>query len=490
MPSPFLLLAALGAASEPASSDPAAIERALASVRSEAICADVRFLASDELEGRDTPSQGLRIAARYLRARLERLGFTPGGDEGFFDLYELQRTALDVETSSAVLLEGGKESALVLGRDYATSGSSERELEGAVVFVGSGRADDLRALDLRGRWALLLDDGSARGRAAWEEWNARVEAVRATGALGLLTAPTPGSEGAAERDARLERSVRSAAEPRLRFPGQESTRSRGPDVATLTLSSTCARRLLGSPADGALPAVGTELAARLRERRKPKPVETIQLENVAGLWRGSDAELAHEVLVLSAHYDHVGKHDGEIYNGADDNGSGTAGLLAVAEALRAYGPLRRSVLLLWVSGEEKGLLGSRAWTLAPTLPEGLRAVVDINVDMIGRNAPDKLLVTPSEALDEYNGLTRLAQRLAPSEGFPVLGSADEYWNRSDHANFAEHLGIPVAFLFSDVHEDYHKPGDDAEKIDCDKIRRVARLLVRMLDGLQADELAL
>jgi hypothetical protein len=472
----------------PSLSDPVALERALAVVRPEAICADVQFLACDELGGRDTPSQGLRLAARYLRARVERLGLRPAGDDGFFDLYTLERSGLDGEASGAALLVDGGETALVLGRDYVCSGSAERELEGPVVYVGAGTAEDLRALDLRGRWALALDESSPRDRAAWEQWNERIERVRATGALGLLSAPVPGSEGAAERDARLERSARHATEPQLRLPDQKSPREpRGPEFPSLSLTSALAQRLLG---EGPTPAPGSELAARLRERRKPRVPELLELENVAALWPGSDPELAREVLVLSAHYDHVGTRDGQVYNGADDNGSGTAGLLAVAEALTQYGPLRRSVLFLWVSGEEKGLLGSRAWTLAPTLPAGFRAVVNINIDMIGRNAPDKLLITPTKELPEYNGLTRLAEALTPLEGFPALGGADQYWRRSDHMNFADNLGIPVAFLFSDVHEDYHQPGDDVEKIDCDKIRRVSRLLVRMLDGLQADELAL
>jgi Zn-dependent M28 family amino/carboxypeptidase len=152
--------------------------------------------------------------------------------------------------------------------------------------------------------------------------------------------------------------------------------------------------------------------------------------------------------------------------------------------------MRRSVLLLWVSGEEKGLWGSGAWTKKPTLAAGFRAVANVNVDMIGRNAPDLLLITPTKALEHYNGLTRLAESLAPLEGFPQLGSCDDFWERSDHRNFAVNLGIPVAFLFSQIHEDYHQPGDDAEKIDCDKIRRVSRLVVRMLDGLQGDTLGL
>jgi Zn-dependent M28 family amino/carboxypeptidase len=200
--------------------------------------------------------------------------------------------------------------------------------------------------------------------------------------------------------------------------------------------------------------------------------------------------LSKEVILVSAHYDHVGVTNGVVYPGADDNGSGSMGLLALAEALAEYGPMRRSVMLLWVSGEEKGLWGSAAWTRSPTLPAGHRAVCDLNIDMIGRNAPDYLLITPTSRMREYNGLTRLAEGFAPQEGFAPLGSADEYWRRSDHMNFADNLRIPVAFLFSDVHEDYHKPGDTPDKIDHDKIRRVVRLVLRMIDALQSDKLEL
>jgi Zn-dependent M28 family amino/carboxypeptidase len=237
------------------------------------------------------------------------------------------------------------------------------------------------------------------------------------------------------------------------------------------------------------PAPGARLDATLRDVRAVAPgSESVVVENVCGLWPGDDPKLKDEVLIVSAHYDHVGARDGEIYNGADDNGSGSSGLLAIAEALAAHGPLARSVLLIWVSGEEKGLLGSQAWCAAPTLPAPYRPVADINIDMIGRNAPDYLLVTPTAALPQHNDLVRMAEANAPLEGFPELGSCDEYWARSDQKSFSDALGIPVMFLFSDVHEDYHQPTDTADKIDCDKIRRVARLVVRMLADLQAEEL--
>ena len=226
----------------------------------------------------------------------------------------------------------------------------------------------------------------------------------------------------------------------------------------------------------------------------------VMVKNVCGLWPGSDPELSKEVLIVSAHYDHVGRQGGEIHNGADDNGSGTTGLLALAEALKEYGSMRRSVLLIWVSGEERGLWGSKAWAQDPSLPEGYRAVANLNMDMIGRNEPNVLYVTPSSKHEGYNGLTELAERFAAEEGFgdfpkgreqgfEGLGSADVYYSRSDHAEFAK-MGIPVCFLFAGEHEDYHQHTDTPDKVDCDKIRRVARVMLKMLDALQADELAL
>jgi hypothetical protein len=448
--------------------DPVALERALASVRPTNLRADVTFLASDELEGRDTPSQGLRLAARYLRSRLERLGFLEGGDNGYFDEYLLTSTTLDTSQSRLTFTRGGAPQVLVFGQDYYFRGGVQSQTwKGSLVAVGTGREEDFAGQDLAGRFAVVVSSREVR-------WPDRSRRAAAAGAVGLIT--LPGAE-----DTEPEWWLGQEAKSRS-VEGSESRTS----LPSLWLSRKAARELLGDqlePRRGELGVVAEDhrvVGAEMRET----------LENVCGFWPGSDARLAKEVLVLSAHYDHVGVEDGVVYNGADDNASGTSGLLAVAEALASYGPMRRSVLLLWVSGEEKGLWGSAAWTKKPTLPEGFRAVANINIDMIGRNAPDKLLITPTRALKEYNGLARLAEALCGAEGFPALGSADEYWSRSDHMNFAVNLGIPVAFLFSDVHEDYHQPGDDAEKLDYDKVSRVVRLVLRMLDGLQADELAL
>lgn len=455
------------------SGNEAALERGLEAIQADAMRADLEFIAADELGGRDTPSQGLRLAARYLRSRMQRLGFQPAGDAGsYFHVYELERVTMDLEASAMRVLGADGESALELFEDYAffSSGAMELELEAPVRFVGSGSEADFAGRDLSGAWALVE---------ASEEvsWRARQANAKAAGAIGIVTFPSVEGDG---NDGTLRYARHSLRKPGMRVP---STERAFPNVY---LSRSGAAKLFGKREL----AVGDELPVRLAEKRIVSEREVVRVENVAALWPGDDPELSKEVIILSAHYDHVGQRGDVIWNGADDNGSGTCGLLALADSLVAYGPMKRSILILWVSGEEKGLLGSEAWAKDPTLAEGQRAVLNLNIDMIGRNAPDYLLITPTSEHEAYNALTKMAEANGPLEGFPQLGSADAYWARSDHMNFNVHMGLPVAFLFSDVHEDYHQPSDTIEKIDFDKMRRVTRLVLRMLDGLQGKDLDL
>ncbi len=471
------------------------LEQALLAIRAEHIRSDVFFFADDEMGGRDTPSPGLAAAAAFVRARLERLGFQPGAGADFYQRYDVGWRRLDPARSHLMIegaiegaLEGASLEPLVFGKDYFFSSFRDvRDLEvaGAVVYCGSGGKGDLEGLDLTGRWALCTGSEVSVTR--------RRRSLEHTGAVGLLVMPASDAEEKTLIETYEETTMlalRGAASPASSH--KEST-DKG--LAHIILSRPAARALLAaSPArrsgqaESWTPPLGADLGLVLRETREGW--ENLSVANVCGFWPGSDERLRKEVIVLSAHYDHVGTQRGEIYNGADDNASGSMGLLAVAEALQRWGPLRRSVMLLWLSGEEKGLWGSEQWTRSPTLPPGFHPICDLNIDMIGRNAPNYLLITPSELHSAYNGLTPLLEKLAPLEGFPELGSCDDYWARSDHINFSKNLKIPVAFLFSDVHEDYHRPTDDPEKIDCDKIARVARLLVRAIGALQTNELAL
>lgn len=457
----------------------AALTRALDSIEVDNLRADLHFLASDEMRGRDTPSPEQRIAARYIASRLQRLGWQPGAKDGYLWEYELPTAAIDGAESRLVATRGERTLKLGLGTDYAFNSRYLSDVDAtgsSIVCVGTGTEEEFDKLELEGKWALCTSsDMDTRKISRY---------ARSADAMGVLLLPGSGI-GESEMMAQVEAYAAESTVGRL-------SRGRGGRAAYPFLYMTTAgANKLYELAGVSEMKLGNEIQVSLTEKRVTVKNSTAGLENVIGLWPGSDPKLKQELIILSAHYDHVGTgSDGAVYNGADDNGSGTVGLLSVAESLAEYGPMRRSVMLIWVSGEEKGLLGSKAWTQDPYLHDGLKPVANINMDMIGRNASRSLLVTPTKDHDAYNGLTKLAESFRADEGFDELKSADAYWSRSDHANFSRNLDIPVAFLFADVHEDYHKPTDTPDKIDYDKIRRVSRLVVRIVDALQTDTLDL
>jgi hypothetical protein len=475
------------------------LERALETIQTHKLSADLHFLASDELAGRDSPSFEQRIAARFLRHRVQRLGLEPGNGERYLYEYELVWRAIDPEASELVIEAGNLRLPLGFGSDYFIndpSGAIEQTLSGGVVYGGLGTKAELDGLDLEGKWVLVLDDGGGLGEEQSEMERSRLlfsrrNTARRAGAMGLLVAPRADYAGV-PYERLLAKTTHRLRQGKVWAPSQAPESGRA-GFTNLYLSASAGQALLDTARAGAQLQPGDELGIQVtEERRQAGEDERATLENVCALLPGTDPELSREVIVVSAHYDHVGiTGDGEVYNGADDNGSGTTGMLAVAEALAEYGGLTRSVLFIWVSAEEKGLLGSQEWCLDPSLPEGYELVANMNMDMIGRNAPDELLYTPTEAMgDIHNGMARLLAQLAPLEGFTKLGSADEYYGRSDQINFQRHFGIPVMFVFADVHEDYHQVTDTPDKIDYDKVRRVSRLVVRLLTQLQSPKLDL
>lgn len=469
--------------------DAPSLDRALGSLRVESLRADLEFFADRSLRGRSTPSLGQRVAARFLQARLMRLGLQPAGEElvpggprSWYQTFDVYQRYLDPRLSRLFLGSGEEIRELRLGQDYFV-GAFEQvqnlDLEGGVVFCGGASTAELEACELGGSWALCLDDGRAdRGRVA------RLEA---RGALGLLLMADLRKAGdALGRRARKAQYTKTL--PKLYAADAPPAPALFPE---LTLNRQGASELLslaGLDARSAWPEVGETLDVRLRERRSGSGRK--QVENVCALWPGSDPALAQEVIVLSAHYDHLPPSGARVYLGADDNASGCMGLLALAEALVEYGPMRRSVLFLWLTGEEEGLRGSERFARQPTLDPGLRAICDINIDMIGRNAPESLFLSPSPAHEEYSGLSALTHELAALEGFSELGSADEYWMRADSYHFSQTMLLPVVFLFSGLHEDYHLHTDTPDKVDYHKLRRATRLVLRLLDRLQVESLEL
>lgn len=221
-----------------------------------------------------------------------------------------------------------------------------------------------------------------------------------------------------------------------------------------------------------------------RPRRVDIVVAPIDAPNVAAVLTGSDPELRGEYVVFSAHMDHVGVREPDasgdsIYNGADDDASGTAAVMEIAEAFAALDePPPRSAVFLLVSGEERGLHGSRAYADEPPEPVASgRMVANLNMDMVGRNWPDTIVAIGKEHSDLGTTLERV------NAAHPELGmtAIDDLWPeenfyfRSDHYSFARN-GVPVLFFFNGTHADYHRPSDEVELIDADKGARLARLI--------------
>ena len=208
--------------------------------------------------------------------------------------------------------------------------------------------------------------------------------------------------------------------------------------------------------------------------------------NSVGILIGSDPVLREEYLVVSAHMDHVGTNGAStkdsIWNGADDDASGTAGVLALAEAL-AQAPPKRSVIFLTVSGEEHGLWGS-AW-FASNPPVSIKKIVaNFNLDMIGRNWKDSIVVVGLEHSDLGNTVMKISAMHLELDISPMRDPwpQENFFGRSDHYNFARR-GVPAIFFFNGVHEDYHQPSDSPDKIDAEKESRVVRLIFHVMTAV-------
>lgn len=464
-----LCLCACAAPAEEARA-PAALERGLQAVDAERIAADVAFLADDLLAGRDSPSDGLRLSANYLLARLAGLGFQPGTSAGFRHVFELESKRVDAQRTRARWSDEPRD--LRYASDFGVHPSDARSAltRGQVVHAGQGSEQDLAACDLRGRWALCSGQRAGRRRTLQR-------ALRAAGALGMICiVEAEDGVGPAQPPAVFGTWKRTSESLRA---GPVPAQSEEP-FAAVWLGAEAGARVAGLEAGALLPGE-FELEVQGGGR--------VEVENVVALWPGSHPSRGAELLVVSAHYDHVGLgSSGAVMNGADDNASGSAALLALAEALSRRGPLERGVLLLWVGAEELGLLGSAAWCRAPDLPAGLAPVANVNLDMVGRNAPEYLELTPSPEHEAWNPLAQRALALAPGEGFPAPAFIDRDFERSDQASFHRILGLPVVYLSTGEHADYHQPGDDSEKVDAAKTARVTRLVLRLLEEAQSLEL--
>lgn len=474
-----LVLAGCASGPEPAAAPPpavtpapaaaldAALDAALAGITAEESRAHVAFLASDELRGRATPSPGLEQAAAYLADELRGMGLEGGAGGGFLQPYPVQSVTLE-PAGIRLTAQGVDGPALAYARDFFAFPADVDSITGPATYVGLTRAlmaEDVP--DLTGRIAVAVLDLQSQ----MDLINAPRRAAEA-GAIGVLLVLPP--------------LVPPQAVPAI--ADQVTAVSLEIPVPTFGILWSQAKAIL-SAAAAVLDDPAPDAAVALDDVRLTLVAaaerDEAQVPNVVALLPGSDPALRDEYVLLTAHFDHVGvgepDADGDsIYNGADDDASGTALVLEVAEAFASLPePPARSIVFLLVSGEEKGLLGSRWWAENPTVPIG-DVVANVNMDMVGRNAPDTVVAIGQE----YTSLGPLAHRIARE--YPALGltiaqdpnPAEQAFFRSDHVAFMR-KDVPAIFLTTWLHDDYHQPSDEVDAIDADKLARVGRLVFLM-----------
>lgn len=462
----------------------------------------LEFLASPELGGRYTLAPNFAIAARYLAAHLEAYGFRGAGEHGdFLQTFQVISAKPDTAKSSLDITKAGKTSNYHFG-DFYLNGVANGEAQGQIVFVGTGISspaqhhDDYAGLDVTGKIVLIAPGNPAEVDASRLSENEQGQgAAHAHGAVGVLQIPPQRildfmkNKGFQERAASRE-SVRLARESEGKLP----VLALGPNLAEELLNA------FGLDLKTVYDAIGRKQALTPKKIDISARMTVSQLltrtttQNVAGILEGADPQLKNEYVVFSAHYDHLKTGpNGEIYPGADDDGSGTTAILTIAHAMSLERP-KRSVLVIFHAGEELGLLGSEYNTdYAPVVPLD-KMVADLNIDMIGRSRPPGDKDQQDEHLTDANtvylvGSNRISQELhqiseETNSQFQKM-KLDYYYNdpnnperiyfRSDHWNYAKH-GVPIIFYFDGTHVDYHRPTDTIDKIDFGKMTKITRLV--------------
>ncbi|MCC6409826.1 MAG: M28 family peptidase [Planctomycetes bacterium] len=470
-------------------------------------------LASPELEGRNTPSAGLARAAEYIERHFRDAGLEPlpsastgtgASDASFRWTYTRMIQRAEPEGCALTLeVTGGEPKTFALGTDFVPVVGADGRGDGPLLFCGYGinapkeRWEEVKGKAFKGAIAMLVEseprhaklfDGPEITREA--ELYEKLGDLAAAGVDGVIVVRRP-----------PERPAKPKFGPR-------------PEPVPLSLRSDWASWNDGrtfqtpSPPEGLPPTVEVtpevaaallgqdvlELAAKIDKLGKSqqlapkgrtvrlaaatKAVET-ELENVVGIVRGTDEALAREYVVLGAHYDHIGVDSaGRIGCGADDNASGTAALIELAQAF-AVAPPRRSVLCIAFSGEEHGLWGSQAFCQRPPLaPESFTAM--INMDMLGRGEPEEVAVLGIPQNPELEKVLNRAKALSKTGVTKlIVRQGEELFQRSDHFSFHQ-IGVPVLFFFEGLpiekNKDYHTWRDTIEALDFDKLTRSTRLV--------------
>lgn len=432
------------------------------------------IIASDEYEGRETGKKGQKMAMNYIIKEFKKYGLEAGtpGYKQEFDLLETKNENVTI-TSIGESFE--------VNEDFILSPSfiKNQTIEAPLIFVGYGKSEDpiYSQAEIEGKVVLLIKEiPDKKGN---ENLKNRIETLKESSPKAILIYDKT-------VDGKLKKYRKYFSKPRLKL--YDTIDDEIPliylnDKVLYSLNQVKLKwdKVLKNGVNK------PKIINSSVEIKIDKPYQNLSSENVLGYIPGEDKK--EELLVITAHYDHIGKTDSLIFNGADDDGTGTVSILEIAQAFMKAKQdghsFKRSILIMAVSGEEKGLLGSRYYSENPIYPLE-NTITNLNVDMIGRydkaheNDSNYIYIIGSDKLSkDLHQLSEKVNQLYSNVNLDYTFNDDNdpnrFYYRSDHYNFAKN-GIPVIFYFSGVHEDYHKSTDTPDKIDYDKTERIAKLI--------------
>ena len=477
--------------------------------------ADLTFLASDALEGRLSLARGSEVAIQFIAAEFAKAGLRPVIGDSYLQPVPLIEFRAESRESRLLLHRGGRTQNYESGSGVFGSFPNDVTLRATVVFAGFGITapeygyDDYAGLDVRGKAVLVLDHEPQErdpksvfngvGNTRHANQRGKVLNAQRHGAVAVLVMAEPNRKHPSnqERLARIQPAAQRARLPQQALVDGEVT------IPSLSVSDALAAELLAvsgkkpaelqasidanmKPASLSLPDTAIELRLANSERRRAVTY------NVAGLLEGSDPVLKHETVIYSGHYDHDGVRDGRVYPGADDNASGTVGVIELARAYAAAGSRpRRSILFMVFAAEERGLLGSYYYAAQPLRPLNTTRAM-INFDMIGRNEAastqtEGLMKIDPDTSNELNftgSVYSPEYRMAIERNNAKVGLKLNYkWEKDAALNLFQRSDqfpfllrdVPAVWWFTGFHPDYHQPTDSVEKINFVKMEKILRL---------------
>ena len=469
------------AAGAPLAAQARDLKKAAASITAKDVSRRIHLIADDSMMGRDTPSPGLEQAAAYVTSQFKAFGLRPGGDSGsYVQRYALVRRQLQAERSFVEFSGADPANSIVL--PFTTSviqhagEAGGAPLTAGMVLLGGPPDPEKFPGDsvVKGKFLVWVVDWSQVPQFA----NAMVIKAMTAGAAGVVAVTS--------RDTAV---IAKAAAQAARIKVTRADAAESPGGVPLVLEVSQAAVVAQFPqAQGTFDQLNG--AGEMTVLLLPDWTATVRISdstlgaatapNVVGILEGTDPVLKREYVVFSAHMDHIGITPGQpdsINNGADDDGSGTVGILELAEAFtRKKAATKRSLIFLTVSGEEKGLWGSAYFTAHPPVPID-QVVANLNMDMIGRNWPDTVETIGMTFSSLGPTLDSVAAAHRDLGMTPVndLAPQERRLFRSDHYNFAR-AGVPILYFTSGHHPDYHEVSDSPDKINAEKESRLLQLV--------------